>query len=130
MADQHYYARSNQLRGLAAIAIMTVMSFDLGVWSSQSRVSPQSAGRVYESLCRGEHPSELMASPGLDAFYNAVADQGPELGNIVTDHSDRHVLLSCDWAKAEDVLQKAQDLAQRYRLTLYDPQSDEVYYPG
>src|ERR1700754_1719763 len=105
---------------------MAGMSVDFGGWGSQSRISSQSAGRIYESLCRGERPSELVASPGLAAFFDAVKCQLPEMGNLVTDHSERHVLISCDWTKAEEVLLRAQELARTHELALYDPQSDEV----
>ena len=119
------------------------MSFDLGVWSSESTVAEHRATQIYESLCRGERPTELYPNPAIATFYQELTAKWPEIDSVPEEiddtdicpwscalsHSDTHVVMSCVWSKAEEVYQFVQDLAQKYCLVFYDPQSDEVYLP-
>lgn len=119
------------------------MSFDLGVWSSNSAVAERRATQIYEGLCRGERRSELIVSPAVAAFYQELTDKWPEIDAVAEDqddtavcpwscaldHSDDHVLMSCVWSQAENVYPYVQVLARKHGLVFFDPQSDEVYLP-
>ena len=115
------------------------MSFDLGVWHSEMSVSSDEASRIYAALCRKERPSRaLTASPAVRAFYQELMEVWPatRLGNTgpspwshAPHHSDDHVLLSCEWSRAEEVFLFVQGLAEKHGLIFFDPQSEEVYLP-
>jgi hypothetical protein len=120
------------------------MSFDLSVWSGNSRIASSRAGQIHERLCRGERPTELQADPNIARFYRELTSRWPEIDGIpdqqvddtnvcpwssALDHSDAHVLISCVWSAAEQVYSFVQQMAQKHRLVLYDPQSDEVHAP-
>jgi hypothetical protein len=120
------------------------MSFDLCVWFPQERVGPREAGALYSRLCDGD-TSGVVAHPAVENFYGALIAMHPEIDLIpeekiddhdycpwscALDHSPGHVIMSCVWSKATYVRQLVQGLARKYNLALYDPQTDEVIYPG
>jgi hypothetical protein len=120
------------------------MSFDLGVWSSNSRVVGSRAGQIYERLCRGERPPDLQPDSNIGVFYRELTSRWPEIDSVpdeqvddkdvcpwssALDHSDVHVLMSCVWPAAEKVYGVVQQLAQKHGLVTYDPQSDEMHAP-
>jgi len=119
------------------------MSFDLGVWYPQKRISNEEASELYLRLCDG-HSSGVVPHPAVDEFYAELTAQHPEIDTIPEeriddhdycpwscklDHSPGHVIMSCVWSKATDVHRLAQSLARKYGLAIYDPQSDVVTYP-
>ena len=103
------------------------MSFDLGVWSSNSKIAGARAGQIYERLCRGERPAELQPDLNVDGFYRELTSHWPEIDSIPDEEVD--VLISSDWSRAEEIYRVVQYLAQKHHLVLYDPQSDEVQAP-
>lgn len=118
------------------------MNFDLGVWKGREGLSPISASFVYDSLCRGEQPAEaLAAQAALHDFYEELIAIWPEVpsGSMrrpvdspwsgPLHRSDYSVLLSCDWQHAEVVLALITRLAARHGLSVFDPQSEELYLP-
>lgn len=95
------------------------MSFDLGVWYPQKRLSDDEAGKLYVRLCE----SDTIPEDRLDDH-----DYCP--WSCALDHSPSHVILSCVWSKAEYVHQFVHELGRKHGLAVYDPQSDRVSYPG
>jgi hypothetical protein len=119
------------------------MSYDLGVWYPQKRISNDEAGELYTRLCDGDS-SGVVPHPAIDTFYAELTARHPEIDTIPLekiddhdycpwscklDHSPGHVIMSCVWSKATYVHQLVQDLACKHGLALYDPQSAEVLYP-
>lgn len=115
------------------------MSFDLGIWHSEKSVSSDEASRIYASLCRQEKPHRaLTASPAVSAFFEELTGVWPDTSARKTSespwahalqHSADHVLLSCEWTRAEEVFTLVQQLAEKHGLVFFDPQSEEVYLP-
>lgn len=119
---------------------MEEMSFDLGVWHSEVSVSSDEASRIYASLCRQEKsPRVITANPAVNAFYQELTEVWPDTQSskktnsspwsCTPQHSEDHVLLSCEWARAEEVFLLVQQLAEKHGLIFFDPQSEEVYLP-
>jgi hypothetical protein len=119
------------------------MSFDLGVWYPQKRISNEEARDLYVRLCDGDTRSVVPHS-GIDAFYAELTAKHPEIDTIPEgkidnhdycpwscklDYSPTHVIMSCVWSRATYVHQLVKDLARTHGLALYDPQSEEVIYP-
>lgn len=119
------------------------MSFDLGVWYSQKRISNKQAAELYVRLCDGD-TSGVVPNPAIDAFYAELTTKHPEIDAVpegkIDDHSDcpwsckldhssGHILMSCVWPKATYVYELVRDLARKHGLALYDPQSEKVIYP-
>lgn len=120
------------------------MTFDLGVWKSRGSLSAISASRVYADLCRGIVPDQITeGGDAVETFYSELtatwpdADLGGRASRVKPDTpwaaplqaSSRFVLLSSHWQHAELVLTLVTALASRHRLTVFDPQSEEVYLP-
>jgi hypothetical protein len=119
------------------------MSFDLGVWYPQNRIPNKEATELYVRLCDGD-ASGIVGHPAVDAFYAQLTAKYPEIDTIPEekiddhdycpwscklDHSPSYVIMSCVWPKATSVHQLVKDLARKHGLALYDPQSEEVFYP-
>lgn len=120
------------------------MSFDLAVWSRQSDTATRRPNRIYDSICRGERPAELVADSAVGSFYIELTSRWPELSsarehspkNTVTcpwaaelHRSESYVQISCVWSRAEEVYAAVQQLARKHNLVFYDPQADEVTLP-
>ena len=113
------------------------MNFDLGIWQAEGPLSAAEASRIYASFCRAETPARVVRnSPAVNAFYADLIAKWPETGNKELcpwsgplHHSASHVLLSCVWSKAENVLLQVAEVASRHGLVVFDPQSEEVYLP-
>jgi hypothetical protein len=118
------------------------MSFDLGVWYPQKRISNEEATEVYLRLCVGD-TSGVTPHPAIAAFYAELIARHPEIDTIpeekIDDHdycpwsckldySDGHVLMCSVWSKASYVGRLVRGLARKHGLALYDPQSEEVIY--
>jgi hypothetical protein len=119
------------------------MSFDLGVWYPQKRISNEEARELYVRLCDGD-TSGVVTHPAIEAFYAELTAKHPEIDTIPEgkigdhdycpwscklDHSPGHVIMSCVWSKATYVDRVVQDLARKRGLAVYDPQDNEVTYP-
>jgi hypothetical protein len=112
-----------------SITLEFLMSFDLGVWNSDPLGAERRATAIYETLCRGAHCADLVASPNVTQFYGDLMAMWPEHEAIKVNHSDRHVLISCEWSKAQEVYVFVRELAKTHNLVFFDPQSDEVVVP-
>jgi len=119
------------------------MSFDLGVWYPDKRISNEEAGKLYQRLCDSD-TSGVVPHPAIDTFYAELTAKHPEIDKVskekIDDHdyspwscnldrSPGHVIMSCVCPKATYVYQLVEDLACKHALALYDPQSDVVTYP-
>lgn len=119
------------------------MSCDFGVWFPHARLSNREAGALYVRLCNGD-TSGIQPHPAVNAFYSELTAMHPEIDTVpddrVDDHdycpwsceldrSPAHVIMPCVWSKAEYVTTLVHELAQKYGLAVYDPQSDRVTYP-
>jgi hypothetical protein len=105
------------------------MSFDLAVWNSDFSTAARRAPAIYDALCKGACASQLTPSPNVTEFYNDLMAMWPESDFVKLDHSERHVLVSCEWSKAEEVYILVRELARTHGLVFFDPQSDEVTLP-
>ena len=118
------------------------MSFDLAVWYPHEHLSKEAALRVYQNLCEGEL-SDLLPHPAIAAFYSELSELHPEIDDIpedkIDDHdlcpwsvahdrSDRHMIISSVWSKAEYVHGFIHQLAKDHGLVVFDPQSGSISY--
>jgi hypothetical protein len=119
------------------------MSFDLGVWYPQKRITNEEAAELYVGLRDGDMGG-VVPHPAIDAFYAELTGKHPEIDTVpeekIDDHDDcpwsckldrssSHVIMSCVWPKATYVYELVRDLARNHGLALYDPQGEEVIYP-
>ncbi len=124
------------------------MTFDLGVWKSSPGLSITSASFIYSALCGGQRDARVLrAAEAIASFYEELIATWPEipaasskLRNRRTEivdspwaapllRAEDYVLLSCDFRHAEIALAYVTALAGRHGLTVFDPQSEEVYAP-
>ncbi len=118
------------------------MSFDLGVWHTQQRLTDPEAGALYLELCASRIDG-VTPHPGVDAFYAELIARYPEIDsvpdNLIDDHDycpwscalDRsagHVIMPCVWSQAENVERFVRRLAAKHGLAVYDPQQGRVSY--
>jgi hypothetical protein len=119
------------------------MSFDLGVWYSESTLTDKEAADVYLRLCE-DWPYLDGENSAVAAFYEELTEHWPEIDTIpeekigemeycpwscALDHSGMAVVMPCVWPMAEKVATFVQGLASKHRLVLFDPQSSRVYLP-
>lgn len=105
------------------------MSFDLAVWSSDFSDAERRATAIYETLCRGGRCADLLASPNVNQFHSDILAMWPDSDAVKLHYSDSHVLVSCEWSKAEEVYVFTRELAKTHHLVFFDPQSEEVVLP-
>jgi hypothetical protein len=119
------------------------VSFDLGVWYPQKRISNQQASELYARLCDGD-TAGVEPHPAIDAFYAELTVRYPEIDTIPEeklgdydhcpwscslDRSPGHVIMACVWPRATQVAELVEKLGRKHGLAIFDPQSDEVHYP-
>jgi hypothetical protein len=119
------------------------MSFDLGVWHSERRLTRDEAAAIYVQLCEN-WPYLDGENSALGAFYDELTRRWPEIGTVPDDrvddldycpwscaisHSGIAVVMSCVWPKSEEVASFAHELADRHRLVVFDPQANAVHLP-
>ena len=124
------------------------MTFDLGVWRSSPGLSAISASFIYSALCEGKRdPRLLPAAAATTAFYEELVATWPELSTTSSKlrisqqsnvdspwarpllRSVDYILMSCKFEHAEIALAFVVVLAGRHGLTVFDPQSEELYAP-
>jgi hypothetical protein len=59
------------------------MSYDLGVWFPQNRISNEEATGLYVRLCDGD-TSGVVSHAAIDAFYSELTDRHPEMAYLRT----------------------------------------------
>lgn len=120
------------------------MSCDYAVWHTQSRMSNTQAARFYRALCAGD-TSGVSPTPAIAAFYDEITRLHPEIDaipedqvdnhelcpwSIAMDRSDGHLVMCCVWPRADYVGKLVRKLARKHGLAMYDPQSEQIYYPN
>ncbi len=120
------------------------MTFDLAVWLSHPRLSATSASRIYNDLCKGQGSGDLLpAQTGIEDFFAELTVTWPvphrPASKLRPDpdspwavpplRSQNYVLLSSHWEHAPIVLAFVLGLAGKHGLSVYDPQSEELYPP-
>jgi hypothetical protein len=119
------------------------MSFDLGVWHTDERLTDEEAANTYLRLC--EEPQSLNgSSQDVAAFYAELTGHWPEIDTIpeesigdfdicpwscALDHSGNAVVMSCVWSKADEVFAFVSQLAKKHKLVLFDPQENKAHRP-
>jgi len=120
------------------------MSCDFAVWYPNRRLSNEQALELYHQLCDGV-TINVIAHPAVDAFYNEITAKHPEIDDIAEedidntdlcpwsiafDRSPGHLIMCCVWPKADYVERLVKELAQKHELAVFDPQTEEIIYPG
>ena len=120
------------------------MSCDFAVWFPSVALTDQQASLLYEQLCQGD-TSGIVPHTAVDAFYNEITSQHPEIDDVpadqVDDHdlcpwsvafdrSDGHLIMCCVWPKADYVEGLVKELAHKHGLAVFDPQNGTLTLPG
>jgi hypothetical protein len=118
------------------------MSYDLGVWYPRQRLTNEEAGKLYVGLCEGT-VEDPPAHPAIEAFYQELTAQHPEIDTIpedriddhdycpwscALDHSPGHVIMPCVWSQADHVDRVVRELARKHGLAVFDPQTGLISY--
>jgi hypothetical protein len=119
------------------------MSCDFAVWFPGKRLTDKEATQLYAELCESV-VTGVVAHPAIDAFYEELTAQHPELDDIPEDRVDDvdycpwsiafdrspgHLIMCCVWSKAEYVAELIGRLAKKHGLAIYDPQAGKIHYP-
>lgn len=119
------------------------MSFDLGVWHGASPLADKEAADIYVQLCQS-WPYLEGESDRVAAFYADLTRKWPEIDTVpeekiddkeycawscALNHSGMAVVMACVWSMSDDVTAVVEDLANRHRLVLFNPQSGAVTLP-
>lgn len=114
------------------------MSFDLAVFATQGPVAVGVAREMYER-CSDLRHNEGDLDDRIASFYEELRARHPDAPPYPTespwtsmplDIGVDHVIMHITWSRrgtaaVEDVMA----LARRHQLTVFDPQSNEVYPP-
>src|SRR5262245_33147622 len=118
------------------------MSCDFAVWYPSRRLTNEQAMELYHQLCDGI-TKDVIAHPAVDAFYNEITANHPEIDDIededidntdlrpwsiAFDGSPGHLIMCCVWSKADYVERLVKGLAQKHGLALFDPQTGKIIY--
>jgi len=118
------------------------MSCDYGVWFPHKRLSDAQAAELYMQLCKGI-TNDVQPHPAVKAFYAELTAKHPEIDDIPADQvedrnhcpwsaamnkSGGHVIMSCEWPRAEYVATLVASLAAKHGLAFYDPQALHIKY--
>jgi hypothetical protein len=116
------------------------MSYDLAVWTSDGRMSSAQASQHYGRLGEGA-PEPDEVDPRIEGFYSELSQQFPSLESVPESELDDspwsvspspaadHVSLAISWSRAKDVFRFVRDLAAKWDLVLFCPQTGNVYHP-
>ena len=137
-----FYCQSIILGSLDILKHTKKMSYDLGIFRLENKITNQEASNLYAALCEGE-TSNVLPSPAIDAFYNELTSKHPEIDDIpeeeidntdlcpwsiAFDRSPGHLIVSCVWSKAEYVYELVAQLARKHGLAIYNPQTENIFY--
>lgn len=119
------------------------MSCDYGVWYSEKPLTNEEATKIYLALCE-QWPFLEGENEAVLAFYDELIKRWPEIDTVpeskiddkeycpwscAISHSGMAVVTACVWSMASKVESFVKDLATKYKLVLYDPQSERVLLP-
>lgn len=114
------------------------MSFDLGFWWEGQEISPDEAARKYLAMVEGD-TRVVSEHPALEGFYGALTSRYPDLDeeNLETSpwavslyRTGECVITSISYSRQWEVCDFVLELAREYGITSYDPQSQQVHFPG
>jgi hypothetical protein len=117
------------------------MSFDLGVWYSDTPLTDEDAGDLYVKLCE-ETWIPIEENAAVDAFYADLTSRYPEIDAIseeelencpwscAHDRSGLHVLMAITWSRCAEIAPVVLNLAATHGLVCYDPQESKVHLPS
>jgi hypothetical protein len=120
------------------------MSYDLAIWFPHQILSDEQALAQYRELCDG-NSSGLIPHPSIGNFYVELYKLHPEIDDVPEekiadldfspwsvehDFSDRHMIMSCAWSRADYVHDLVLKLAQKHGLAVFDPQLTKIHYPA
>ncbi|MFD8010774.1 hypothetical protein [Streptomyces sp. NPDC058955] len=113
------------------------MSFDLGVWSEETRPSRAAAADTLRRLCAGE-PSVVRPTAAVRGFHAALVAEFPDAEDAGDESSpwsagldvgDGFVLMPMQWGRAAEVAPRVIELAGQHGLVCFDPQAGVVHAP-
>jgi hypothetical protein len=116
------------------------VSLDIGVFYTTRPLTNHDASKIYSALCGGgEDPPRIEASPSVAKFLVELRKHYPDI-----DAASEKEIENCPWACAHDISESAvlcsmvaskyldaaelvTNLAQKYGLVCYDPQSGHIF---
>lgn len=119
------------------------MSCDYAIWNTQARLNNAEAGSLYHALCDGDI-SGIFPNAAIDALYTELTSLHPEIDDVPETQADDldlcpwsvkidcspgHLILCCVWSKGSYVRDLVGSLARKHNLTIFDPQTEQIYYP-
>ena len=116
------------------------MSFDLAVWRTDvGTPSDADAGKTYVELSELPCDGGPMV-PEVGDFYAEFTQRYQEIDDFPEEevddcpwsvalcHSKKYIIVSVVWSRADEMRSVVLDLAKKYQLLLFDPQSDKVIW--
>ncbi|KAF0138673.1 MAG: hypothetical protein FD122_3735 [Stygiobacter sp.] len=119
------------------------MSCDYAVWCTEKQLTNVEAIKLYKQLCEGITEG-VVENDAVEVLYKELTTKHPEIDDVEEkdiDNSDvcpwsvkidrslGHLILCCVWSKSGYVYSLVKDLARKYNLAFFDPQSGTVFYP-
>ena len=120
------------------------MSYDLAVWHPDKPLTKEEAVHRYQQLCEG-NIQVVTPHESIIAFYKELTVLHPEIDDIpeedidntdlcpwsiAFDKSAGHLIMCCVWSKAEYVNNLVKQLATKYSLSMFDPQTENILIPN
>jgi hypothetical protein len=112
------------------------MSFDLGVFYTETPLSDEDAVKRYVAYCEMEDLSSLIEpNSKVESFLKELTKQFSQIDDwpeedldncpwsIAFDVSEGHILMPMVFSKVEEMYPIIVDLSQKYGLVCVDPQS-------
>ena len=113
------------------------MSWNCAVWHSNYVKNKEDAEKLYLKLCEGD-TSLIGPTQRTQEFYEELTAKHPEIDDIdeeetgdlelcpwsvIFDKSEGHIIMSCEFSKAEYVNKLVQEYARKYELSFFEPQN-------
>lgn len=116
------------------------MSFDLGIWRGDTKLSDAEAQEIYAQLCNDQCGSGSTES-GINELYTELTGRYPEIDSVPEEEVDdcpwsvkinrsgHHLIVSVVWSRASEIQAFVLQLATKYDLILFDPQRGKILWP-
>ena len=113
------------------------MSWNCAVWHSNYVKNKEEAENLYLKLREGD-TSLIGPTQRIQEFYEELTAKHPEIDDIdeeeagdlelcpwsvIFDKSEGHIIMSCEFSRAEYVNNLVQEYAKKYELSFYEPQN-------
>ena len=114
------------------------MSWNCAVWHSNCVKEEKEAENLYLKLCEGD-TSLIGPTQRIQDFYEELTAKHPEIDcineaeigdldlcpwSVTFDKSEGHIIMSCEFSKAEYVNGLIKEFAKKYELSFYEPQNN------